>query len=155
HDATALLARLAPALAPLEGHARAPFAKIAALHRSVVAALSEDATGVPAAFQGHDGTALESAVEEIAVNPSHADFAVEAVDYAHRFRPALCAPIVRRPPPSGVRLHIYGRVEARLQSADRMVLGALIEGTWPPEIVSDPWLSRPMRPALGLALPER
>jgi ATP-dependent helicase/nuclease subunit B len=63
--------------------------------------------------------------------------------------------VVRRPPLSGVRLRIYGRLEARLQSADRMVLGALIEGTWPPEIASDPWLSRPMRHALGLDLPER
>src|SRR5207247_1714012 len=76
--AAALLARLAPALAPLEGQARAPFAKIAALHRSVVAALSADATGVPAAFQGRDGVALESAFDEIAANASHADFAVEA-----------------------------------------------------------------------------
>ena len=149
------LARLAPALAPLEGQARAPFAKIAALHRSVVAALSADATGVPAAFQGRDGVALASAFEEIAANASHADFAVEAVDYADLFRTAICDRVVRRPPLPGVRLHIYGPLEARLQSADRMVLGALIEGTWPPEIASDPWLSRPMRHALGLDLPER
>src|SRR5262249_16444889 len=88
-------------------------------------------------------------------NASHADFAVEAVDYADLFRTAICDRMVRRPPLSGVRLHIYGRLEARLQSADRMVLGALIEGTWPPEIASDPWLSRPMRHALGLDLPER
>ena len=155
HDAAALLARLAPALAPLEGQARAPFAKIAALHRSVVAALSADATGVPAAFQGRDGVALESAFDEIAANASHADFAVEAVDYADLFRTAICDRVVRRPPLPGVRLHIYGPLEARLQSADRMVLGALIEGTWPPEIASDPWLSRPMRHALGLDLPER
>ncbi|TMJ96584.1 MAG: double-strand break repair protein AddB, partial [Alphaproteobacteria bacterium] len=154
-EAAALLARLAPALAPLEGQARAPFAKSAALHRSVVAALSADATGVPAAFQGRDGTALEGAFEEIAANASHADFAVEAVDYPDLFRTAICDRVVRRPPLSGVRLHIYGPLEARLQSADRMVLGALIEGTWPPEIASDPWLSRPMRHALGLDLPER
>ncbi|TMJ42264.1 MAG: double-strand break repair protein AddB [Alphaproteobacteria bacterium] len=154
-EAAALLARLAPALAPLEGQARAPFAKIAALHRSVIAALSADATGVPAAFQGRDGMALASAFEEIAANASHADFAVEAVDYADLFRTAICDRVVRRPPLSGVRLHIYGPLEVRLQSADRMVLGALIEGTWPPEIASDPWLSRPMRHALGLDLPER
>src|SRR5438874_3383641 len=154
-DAAALLARLAPALAPLEGQARAPFAKIAALHRSVVAALSADATGVPAAFQGRDGVALESAFDEIAANASHADFAVGTVDYADLFRTAICDRVVRRPPLSGVRLHIYGPLEARLQSADRMVLGALIEGTWPPEIASDPWLSRPMRHALGLDLPAR
>src|SRR5204863_2603345 len=74
---------------------------------------------------------------------------------ADLFRTAICDRVVRRPPLPGVRLHIYGPLEARLQSADRMVLGALIEGTWPPEIASDPWLSRPMRNALGLDLPER
>src|SRR5499433_1849231 len=153
-DAAALVTRLAQALAPLEGQMCAPFAKLAALHRSVVAALSADATGVPAAFQGRDGTALESVFEEIAANASHADFPVEAADYADLFRTAISGPAVRRPPRSGVRLRIYGPLEARLQSADRMVLGALIEGTWPPEIVSDPWLSRPMRHALGLDLLE-
>ena len=35
------------------------------------------------------------------------------------------------------------------------MLGGLIEGAWPPETRSDPWLSRPMREALGLDLPER
>jgi len=154
-DAAALVTRLAQALAPLEGQMCAPFAKLAALHRSVVAALSADATGVPAAFQGRDGTALESVFEEIAANASHADFPVEAADYADLFRTAIGDRVVRRPPLAGVRLRIYGPLEARLQSADRMVLGALIEGTWPPEIASDPWLSRPMRHALGLDLPER
>src|SRR5215472_9981642 len=154
-DAAALVTRRAQALAPLEGQMCAPFAKLAALHRSVVAALSADATGVPAAFQGRDGTALESVFEEIAANASHVDFPVEAADYADLFRTAIGDRVVRRPPLAGVRLRIYGPLEARLQSADRMVLGALIEGTWPPEIASDPWLSRPMRHALGLDLPER
>jgi ATP-dependent helicase/nuclease subunit B len=36
-----------------------------------------------------------------------------------------------------------------------MVLGGLNEGSWPPEMRSDPWLSRPMRRQLGLDLPER
>jgi ATP-dependent helicase/nuclease subunit B len=35
------------------------------------------------------------------------------------------------------------------------VLGGLVEGVWPPETRSDPWLSRPMRHALGLDPPER
>ena len=46
-------------------------------------------------------------------------------------------------------------LEARLVSVDRVVLGALVEGVWPPETRSDPWLSRPMRLELGLDLPER
>src|SRR5207244_3707371 len=38
---------------------------------------------------------------------------------------------------------------------DRVVLGRLVEGVWPPETRTDPWLSRPMRLELGLDLPER
>ena len=41
-----------------------------------------------------------------------------------------------------------------MQSADRVVLGGLVEGVWPPDPRPDPWLSRPMRNALGLDLPE-
>lgn len=52
------------------------------------------------------------------------------------------------------RLAILGPLEGRLQHYDRVVLGGLNEGTWPPEPAADPWLSRPMRAALGLPLPE-
>lgn len=53
------------------------------------------------------------------------------------------------------RLAILGLLEARLQHADLVVLGGLNEGVWPPEPQPDPWLSRPMRDAFGLPLPER
>jgi ATP-dependent helicase/nuclease subunit B len=62
---------------------------------------------------------------------------------------------VRRPGLPGVRVRIYGPLEARLQSIDRVVLGGLVEGVWPPAPRVDPWLSRPMRHELGLDLPER
>ena len=53
------------------------------------------------------------------------------------------------------RLFIWGPLEARLQHADRMILGGLNEGTWPAEANIDPWLNRPMRAAMGLEPPER
>ena len=49
----------------------------------------------------------------------------------------------------------WGRSKRASCSVDRVVLGALVEGVWPPETRSDPWLSRPMRLELGLDLPER
>src|SRR6516162_2869902 len=150
--AAALVTRLTAALAPLEGLAATPFAKAAALHRSVIAALSADETGAPVAFLGTDGVALETAFEEIALNAADADFAVAPADYADVFHAAISDRVVRRP---GVPLCIHGPLEARLQSVDRVVLGGLVEGVWPPEMRSDPWLSRPMRHALGLDLPER
>jgi len=53
------------------------------------------------------------------------------------------------------RLHIWGTLEARMQSADLLILGGLNEGTWPAATDPGPWLSRPMRDALGLPSPER
>ncbi|HEY8612578.1 MAG TPA: double-strand break repair protein AddB [Roseomonas sp.] len=52
------------------------------------------------------------------------------------------------------RVQILGLLEARLQSFDRVVLGALEESVWP--LATDPgaWMSRPMRGAFGLPAPE-
>jgi ATP-dependent helicase/nuclease subunit B len=52
------------------------------------------------------------------------------------------------------RVFIWGLLEARLQTVDVMVLGGLAEGIWPPATDPGPWLSRPMRAAVGLASPE-
>lgn len=52
------------------------------------------------------------------------------------------------------RVFIWGLLEARLQTADVIVLGGLVEGVWPPTSDPGPWLSRPMRKAVGLPSPE-
>ncbi len=48
------------------------------------------------------------------------------------------------------RVFIWGLLEARLQSAEVMVLGGLAEGVWPPATDPGPWMSRPMRTRAGL-----
>ncbi len=53
------------------------------------------------------------------------------------------------------RIKILGLLEARLLSVDRVVLGGLDEGTWPPRTITDAFLNRPMRARVGLAPPER
>jgi ATP-dependent helicase/nuclease subunit B len=53
------------------------------------------------------------------------------------------------------RLAILGAVEARLVRPDRIILAGLEEGVWPRGAEIDPFLSRPMRAALGLPSPER
>jgi ATP-dependent helicase/nuclease subunit B len=52
------------------------------------------------------------------------------------------------------RVFIWGLLEARLQSADLIVLGGLAETVWPPMVDPGPWLSRPMRTKVGLPAPE-
>ena len=98
---------------------------------------------------------LYEAFDQIAREAPGAGLAVAPSDYAELFKTVISDFVVRRPELAGVRVRIYGPLEARLQHVDRVVLGGLVEGVWPPETRSDPWLSRPMRRALGLDLPER
>jgi ATP-dependent helicase/nuclease subunit B len=63
--------------------------------------------------------------------------------------------VVRGGGASHPRLRILGAIEARLVKADLLVLAGLEEGVWPQAPPIDPFLSRPMRAALGLPPPER
>jgi ATP-dependent helicase/nuclease subunit B len=53
------------------------------------------------------------------------------------------------------RVRILGLLEARLLQVDRVVLGGLDEGVWPPRAETDAFLNRPMRSRVGLLPPER
>jgi ATP-dependent helicase/nuclease subunit B len=53
------------------------------------------------------------------------------------------------------RVFIWGLLEARLQSADLIVLGGLAETVWPPLADPGPWMSRAMRALVGLPSPEQ
>ena len=75
--------------------------------------------------------------------------------YGALFESLLSGHVVRPHLGQHPRISILGPLEARLQHADLMILGGLNEGTWPPETQPDPWMSRPMRTAFGLPLPER
>ena len=80
---------------------------------------------------------------------------VQLGDYPEVFQTAFADRVVRRPEAANAQLQIYGPLEARLTQSDRVILGGLVEGVWPPAPRIDPWLSRPMRHELGLDLPER
>jgi ATP-dependent helicase/nuclease subunit B len=151
-----LIDRLAAALAPLEsiGKESRAFSDIAARHRDVLAALSGDA-GREHAFIGADGAKLAEALDELETSAAAAGLPVAPSDYVELFSAAVAGRVVRPPPRAGARVRILGTIEARLTDSDRVVLGGLVEGRWPPESHTDAWLSRPMRHQLGLDLPER
>jgi len=155
--AAALIGKLAAALAPLETlRAGAyPLARLAQCHRDVVAAVGDDQEGASAAFANNDGVALARAFEELSESPTANTLAVATGDYAELFHASIAERVVRRPETPDVRVRIFGPLEARLQTFQRVVLGGLNEGAWPGETRGDPWLSRPMRAALGLDPPER
>jgi ATP-dependent helicase/nuclease subunit B len=141
NTAVDLVAKLEAALAPLESLPAGPqaFGAIAERHAQALLAL------------GGITDELAKAFDDIADAGS---LDVEPRDYAELFHATIADRPVRRPE-KDVRVRIYGPLEARLQSVDRLVLGGLVEGVWPPETRGDPWLSRPMRHELGLDLPER
>ena len=159
-DVDALIAALREALAPLEGIDAKPrdFTMLAARHRATVEALSCDDTEAPMAFDGHQGQALQTAFDELLGDetpPPPSGLMVPLADYADVFHTAFGDRTVRRREAPHAKLRIYGPLEARLTQNDRVILGGLVEGIWPPAPRIDPWLSRPMRYQLGLDLPER
>ena len=79
----------------------------------------------------------------------------DAQDYAAFFANAAREIVAPRRGPGHPRLQILGLLEARLLSADVIVLAGLDEGLWPPAATTDAFLNRPMRAQLGLSSPER
>jgi ATP-dependent helicase/nuclease subunit B len=153
-----LIACLQTALSPLEGLAALKpydFAEIAKRHRDVLIELSRDQHGVALAFDGHQGSALASAFDDLLGGQAQSRLMVQLGDYPEVFETAFGDRMVRRPEAASAHLRIYGPLEARLTQSDRVIVGGLVEGVWPPAPRIDPWLSRPMRHELGLDLPER
>ena len=165
-DVQALIANLTAALKPLEDLRRGKLhdlMEFAARHYDALKTLTTDDKGVYLAFEDADGGALSKAFDDLfqTVDPSPEDSKPSASgltltlsDYPDVFETTFGDRIVRRPQ-STASLRIYGPLEARLTDCDRVILGGLVEGVWPPAPRVDPWLSRPMRHQLGLDLPER
>jgi ATP-dependent helicase/nuclease subunit B len=153
-----LIACLRQALSPLESLIASnsyDFAELAERHRNTLIELSRDEHGVALAFEDQQGSALASGFDDLLGGKSQSGLMVELGDYPEVFQTAFADRMVRRPESADAHLHIYGQLEARLTQSDRVILGGLVEGVWPPAPRIDPWLSRPMRHELGLDLPER
>lgn len=119
---------------------------------AVLAALraSGDALVGDALWQGQDGRAMSTLVAALELAPDAGRMAVPG-DAAVRLLGALLDTVTVRPPwRQHPRLAIWGPLEARLQSADLVILGGMNEGVWPADPAVDPWLAPAMRSALGL-----
>ncbi|BAT61728.1 PD-(D/E)XK nuclease superfamily protein [Variibacter gotjawalensis] len=143
--ATALHAALEP-LESLAGQ-QSSLADFAARHRAVLDALSDHDDG--------EAELIDTALAELAESGAAQSFRMPAFEYPAFFERVLAGRVTRPPEDRTARVRIFGLLEARLQTVDRLVLGGLVEGVWPPQMQSDAWLSRPMRQQLGLDLPER
>lgn len=151
-----LSVRLKQALAPLEALARKSVSlrELAQAHAEALEALATH-EGTIAAYADTGGLQLQRVFETIDDSEAPGTLVLSAADYPDVFHLLCSGRAERQPTQNGnPRVRIFGLLEARLQNADRVVLGGLNEGTWPPDTRSDPWLSRPMRLELGLNLPE-
>ena len=167
HAAVAdLLARMERGLAPLLREIAAVGAQPAELLKALIQAAealaaTDDEPGDARLWAGEDGAALADvlapALDSLAMLPDQPprilaglldalmEGAVVRTRRALRGRAGIEHP----------RIFIWGLIEARLQNVDTIVLGGLVEGVWPPATDPGPWLSRPMRAAIGLPSPEQ
>ncbi len=150
-----LIGKLAQALAPLEtlGRNSHSLFALAAAHAKALETLASDGKTI-AAYASTGGQQLRRTFETIAQSAASQTLELATSDYPDLFRQVCAGRAQRRAEIGNPRVRIFGLLESRLQTVDRIVLGGLNEGIWPPDTRSDPWLSRPMRVDLGLNLPE-
>lgn len=151
-----VLAVIATPFAECLGRDAVPFDVALSAHIRCAEALAAtpETSGAERLWAGDDGEAAAGFMAELhAAAPLLP--AVAGPDYAAVLAALLDGAVVRPRYGRHPRLYIWGPLEARLQSADLIVLGGLNEGTWPRLAASDPWMSRPMQRDFGLPEPER
>lgn len=154
--AAAILGALQSARAPWPAHARGALSAFLDAHIEAGERLAADnkRTGAEGLWRGAEGAAASILLGDLRrLAPALGDIA--AGEYPQIFAQLVAGKAVRRAGEAHPRLAILGPLEARLQSADLVILGGLNEGVWPGEPGADPFLSRQMRRQAGLPSPER
>lgn len=140
---------LAAALAPLaDEREQQPVPVWAQRHQTALEALAGERAGI-----GADALALQALLDELATMRTGTP--ISLADYAALFDMLLREAQVPPPNPVQGRIKIWGLLEARLLTADHVILAGLNEGTWPPDSRTDAFLNRSLRRHLGLSPPER
>ncbi len=127
-----------------------PLAAMLACLREAAKALCGDAL-----WAGPAGRAAAEFVEALEAEAPAGPATIDPRELPALLRTLLDEVAVRPDQMGHPRLAIYGLIEARLQSADLMILGGLNEGSWPGIPAPDPWLAPRIRAALGLPGLER
>ncbi|MBL8661082.1 MAG: double-strand break repair protein AddB [Rhodospirillales bacterium] len=154
-----LIARLRRVMTPTQA-VFAPgeqlFQNLLGAHLALVEALAEAASdsGAARVWRGDAGEAALAFVTE-AHEAAGAAVVLPAASYPALLTELMSGRTVR--PRYGLQpdLAILGPLEARLISADVVVLAGLNEGAWPARAQASPWMSRQMMESFGLPLPER
>ena len=152
-----LLAVLSAALEPLAalftGGAEVGLQALVTAHVAAAEALGRDASGAGCLWQGAGGEAAAKFLAEL-LDPALAAPSMPAADYPDFYRSIGGDLLVQDEGVAHPYIAVLEPYAARLQQFDVVVLGSLNEGDWPEAADAGPWLSRPMRAALGLPAPE-
>ncbi|HEX6377352.1 MAG TPA: double-strand break repair protein AddB [Allosphingosinicella sp.] len=145
--------RVAPRLEALERGFRAERAGLAALLGRLREAASELAGDE--AWAGPAGRAAAELLASAEPASAHGPARLSPASLPALLEQLLAGVAVRPPYGQHSRLFIWGLLEARLQSADLVILGGLNEGVWPQLPTPDPWLAPRLRHEFGLPSLER
>lgn len=118
-----------------------------------IIAATPDMPGGECLWQDDDGQAATTLIADL--REANISIAISRADYPSIFTQIVASTVTRRRTPAHPQLSILGPLEARLQTADLVILGGLNEGIWPGDAAIDPFLSRPMRQEINLPSPER
>ncbi|MGF7158659.1 ATP-dependent helicase/nuclease subunit B [Rhodoligotrophos appendicifer] len=150
----ALAERLQPFQAVMDGTDRTSLQTLTEAHLKAAEACAPSDPQGCYLWRGEEGEGLAALFATLIEASSHGP-KIEPFLYPSLLREVMAGQVVRPNANQHPRLSIYGLLEARLITSDVIILGGLNEGVWPPESQEDPWLSRPMRAAMGLLSPER
>lgn len=153
---------LAEALGEALARAQAPFADGPACPAHAAQALAElmehlardEDSRLGELWSGHGGEAMSRLLAGLIRDGADLP-PTSARGFAELLAGLMSGETVRAGGASHPRLRILGAIEGRMVQADRLILAGLEEGVWPKGAPIDPFLSRPMRGALGLPPPER
>ena len=108
----------------------------------------DEADGAARAWWGDDGRAAADLLSAMVAQGG--SFEADTASFPHILKTLMDGKTVRPSWPAHPRLSILGPVEARMQSADRLIIGGFNEGNWPPRPETDPWMNAEMRQSAGL-----
>ncbi|MEM6780858.1 MAG: double-strand break repair protein AddB [Pseudomonadota bacterium] len=111
--------------------------------------LAENLSGEDTIWVEEDGEALAALLSELLAH-AHLFPPLSFSAYSDILEQLMAQASVRPTYGTHPRLMILGQLEARMVRADVMILSGLNEGSWPPDVGHDPWMSRPMRKTYGL-----
>jgi double-strand break repair protein AddB len=147
---------VARCFAPLETVAKGDLSEFLDVHLEAAEALAAG----PAGSETHElweketGTIARSAFQKLSQDADAAG-TLSVPDYQALFRSVIGAETVREARAAHPKIAIWGTLEARVESADVLILGGLNDTIWPGIESPDPWLNRAMRQQVGLPPPER